>query len=160
MSKLQQGHNNRPDAQRNILRSQRNQTGRGASLPKLQGNDRHINHHGNQGAVMGREQWGHGYHKGLETAKVNKSGLVGLYVHRLDENGTIINQMQIEKELPDNKFMLRYFSWADGYPNKLVMFTLEEMKNFVFYTSQEEWNEASDKQFQIEHEERIRNRRQ
>ena len=82
---------------------------------------------------MGSKQWGHGYHKGLKEALKSNAGLVGLWVHILDKDGKIVNQLEVVKELPGDRFLLQYYSFLDGLPTNCKIFTIEQMEEFVFY---------------------------
>ena len=94
---------------------------------------------------MSRAQWGHGFYRGIEAAKANSSGFVGLFVH-IREDSKIQYQLRVEKELPNQMFLLRYFSFLTGEPTKSKIFTLEEMKDFDFYESIDDWRSASDRE--------------
>lgn len=93
---------------------------------------------------MSKAQWGHGYYQGIEAAKQNNSGLVGLFVH-IREEGKIQYQLRVEKELPNSVYLLRYFSFLTGEPTKSKIFTFDEMKDFDFYASIEDWHSAYDR---------------
>lgn len=94
---------------------------------------------------MGTKQWGHGYHMGIKEALKNNTGLVGLWVHIL-KNGTIENQLKVIKGLPDDYFLLQYYSFLDGTPTKNKVFTLDEMKDFNFYPDDKSMRQAYDKE--------------
>lgn len=94
---------------------------------------------------MGRQQWGHGYFMGVEAAKKNKTGLVGMWVHIL-KNGKIENQLQIIKELSEDRYLLQYYSFIDGTPTKSKIFSLEQMADFVFYSNDKEMRYAYHKE--------------
>lgn len=94
---------------------------------------------------MGKEQWGHGYFTGIDAAKKNNTGLVGMWVHIL-KNGKIENQLQIIKELPGDRFLLQYCSFIDGTSTNSKIFSLEQMTDFVFYPNDKEMRFAYHKE--------------
>lgn len=66
---------------------------------------------------MSREQWGHGYHRGIADAKKTECGYLGLFFHTLDECGVICCQGVIDKDLGGGRYLAKLFSWVDGEAN-------------------------------------------
>jgi len=79
------------------------------------------------------------------------NGFVGYYFHvwLLDTSGETARK-KIERQgkvlsVHGDHFMCQLFSWIDGYPTNCVIYSLEDMKEFSFYATSEEFIEAEKK---------------
>ena len=97
---------------------------------------------------MSKEQWGHGYHVGMEKAKENvnnkSSFLVGKWAHIL-RNGKINNQVQIVKET-DGMVLVQYYSFLDGCATNQSLIPIGECQKWKFYNSDLDMRDAFDRE--------------
>jgi len=78
------------------------------------------------------KQWGHGFHKGVESA-ISKEGYVGLFFHLYDQDGIEQHQGKVLKKIEDGKYLIQYFSYMTGELNSTDI--IEFPENTTFYTT-------------------------
>ena len=74
--------------------------------------------------------------------------LVGHFFLDITENGTY--QGIVGAELPNNHYLVEYFSWLDGSPTHRAILRLTDMYSFKLYGSKEDWNAAGQAQLKQE----------
>jgi hypothetical protein len=91
---------------------------------------------------MSREQWGHGFHTGMERAQAAKlkKGFVGLFFHTFKPDGRLDWQGVIRKRVTKDKYLATLFSWMDGSPNGNKLVAIED--NIALYMTAAEMREA------------------
>jgi hypothetical protein len=69
---------------------------------------------------------------------VNDNGLIGLYGHRLDEEGDIHNQFQITGMVGESSCVIQLFSFLDGCATKVEIVAANDLttSSYVLYPSQ------------------------
>ena len=92
---------------------------------------------------MSKKQWGHGYYKGIEEAKKNKSVLVDLFVLSFDDDNLPEKRMRVIREISDNKYAVLFYSWITGQPTIIRILSADDLKDCFFYTTERDWLEAS-----------------
>lgn len=91
---------------------------------------------------MSRKQWGHGYFKGVGATQAGPTiGFVGMFAHSY-KDGIIQHHFTVMQQLGDGWFLLKYHTFLEERPIKFGIFALEEMKDFSFYSTQEDWFKA------------------
>ena len=87
---------------------------------------------------MSRRQWGHGFHTGKAAARSDSAlGFpAGLFFHTRNEYGRISRQGVVVGKYDDGEFLVRFFSWFDGFllPD-VFKFTIDEAADWSWYDS-------------------------
>lgn len=86
---------------------------------------------------MSKQQWGHGFFSGLKQAEklqiAQEDFPVGFFFTYKGEDGKIERQGMVARRSGD-KFLIRFFSWADGYLGDSVHpYSLEDMSSWTWY---------------------------
>jgi len=103
-----------------------------------------------------RGAWGAG-----RGASSKDDPLIGMFFHRLDEEGKIDRQGTITKKYKDDEYFIGFFSFWDGslsYEREII--SLGDKSKFIFYDSAKEMRmgyhrREKTKQIDIDAEERI-----
>lgn len=69
----------------------------------------------------------------------NDNGLIGLYGHTRDEEGTIKWQFQIAGMVGASMCTIQLFSWLDGRPTDVKIMPVEELAKCTLYSTYDEW---------------------
>ncbi len=81
---------------------------------------------------MSKEQWGHGFHKGVASALSTEQSLVGLFFHSR-KDGKIHWQGRVARDVGNGNYSVQLSSWLDGSPICQKIAPFEEMKVWDFY---------------------------
>jgi hypothetical protein len=87
------------------------------------------------------KQWGHGYKTGYADAIKDNGSIVGMFFHSY-ENNAICWQGQILRELKDGSFLVQLYSWINGCPTDQKIVSMSDIKDWSFYSSDEEMRYA------------------
>jgi hypothetical protein len=69
----------------------------------------------------------------------NDAGLVGLFGHTRDDDGTINWQFEIIGKVGDDAYSIQLFSWMDGRPTDVKIFTLDQIAKCSLYSTRDAW---------------------
>ena len=93
---------------------------------------------------MSKQQWGHGYYKGVEDALKAGTPLVNKPVHILREC-MIHNQGVILGVNEDGDYLIQRYSFFDGCPTDIIIMTKNDMADTAkvrIYHNEYEWHKA------------------
>jgi hypothetical protein len=83
---------------------------------------------------MSKEQWGHGFHKGVEAASKNQGTLVGLWFHSY-KDGEVHWQGHVARALENGSYVVQLFDWIAGEPSDMKVVEFGQMQQWNFYPS-------------------------
>lgn len=90
-----------------------------------------------------RGAWGAGHAAGVK--KVTDDPLVGLYAHSKCEDGRIRWQCHILAKVSAGVYKVQLFGWLLGEPTKQVIVRVDDMQDWDFYESADQWRAVGDK---------------
>jgi hypothetical protein len=69
----------------------------------------------------------------------NETGLVGLFGHTRNDDGSINWQFEIVGKINDDAYTVQLFSWLDGRPTDVKIFTTLQITSHSLYSTREAW---------------------
>lgn len=73
------------------------------------------------------------------TRAANDNGLVGLYGHTRNDDGSINWQFQVTGMVGAAHSTIQLFSWADGRATNVKIYSVTDLANCSLYSTQDEW---------------------
>ena len=70
--------------------------------------------------------------------------LKGKFGHRYEDNA-ITWQGRILGQVQDTRYLVQLYSWIDGDETDQVLVPIEQLDNWKFYDTEEDWKRAYDK---------------
>ena len=65
--------------------------------------------------------------------------IVGKYFHSINQNGELIWQGKVVGEPGEGKYLIQLFSWLDGHPTEQRLIKLDEMTDWLFYSTHDDF---------------------
>jgi len=67
---------------------------------------------------------------------MSKEALIGYYVLGNHYQGKVVDLIE------NGFYLVQLYEWFTGSPNKMVIMSLQELREFAFYSNAESWREA------------------
>lgn len=95
-----------------------------------------------------RGAWGAGHAAAMKKVTQEQHdnlNLVGKFFHSVDGKGGLRWQGTILSEPSPDMFLVQLFDWVMGQPSIQKLIPINEMNDWIFYSTHDEWVDAGDK---------------